>query len=187
MKRVVMAAVTGAAIVRLVRAGQEKGQDKGHQGMGPSKEHGMLKEMEGNWDVEMKFQMPGADEQTAKGTETVVLVGELWAVFDVKFDDMMGGKWQGHGTLGFDPVKKKYVGSFVHSASPFLSIGEGTPNEGGKSVTMNWDGVGPTGEREKMREVFEKKDKDNAVMTMYGTGSDGKEEKHFTMTYKRKK
>jgi hypothetical protein len=52
---------------------------------------------------------------------------------------------------------------------------------------MAWVGVGPSGAQEKMREVFEKKDKDNAVMTMYGAGPDGKEMKHFTMTYKRKK
>lgn len=189
MKRALLAFTAVVAVAGLVWAGQDMGgkEQEPPQGMKPGKEHEFLKDMEGTWDAEMKFQIPGAAEQTSKGTETVVLVGGFWAVFDIKFADMMGGPWHGHGTIGYDPVKKKYVGSFVHSMAPFMSIGEGTADAGGKTMTMSWDGVGPSGESEKMREVFEMKDKDNAVMTMYGAGPDGKEMKHFTMTYKRKK
>jgi hypothetical protein len=191
MKRVLLTALPLVAVAGLVWAGQDMGgggqEEKGHPMPKPSKEHEFLKEMEGTWDAEMTFAMPGAAEQSAKGTETVAMVGAFWAVFDVKFPEMMGMAWHGHGTLGYDPTKKKFVGSFVHSAAPNMSIGEGSMDAGGKSVTMAWEGVGPSGAQEKMREVFEKKDKDNAVMTMYGAGPDGKEMKHFTMTYKRKK
>jgi hypothetical protein len=187
MKRVLVTLSALVAVAGLVWAGQDMGgkEQEGPPGAKPTKEHLGLKEMEGTWECVMKSDMMPED---AKGTETITMVGGFWAVFDVKFPEMMMGfPWHGHGTIGYDPEKKKYVGTFVHSAAPHMSIGEGTMDAAGKVLTMNWEGMGPSGKMEKMREVYEKKDKDNATMTMYGTGPDGKEMKHFVTTYKRKK
>ena len=189
MKRVLVGAVSIVAIAGLVRAAQDMGgKEQEPQHPTPAKEHEMFKEMAGTWDAVMKFTDPTSGKEIeAKGVETVSLVGGFWAVFDIKFADMMGMAWHGHGTIGYDPMKKKYVGSFAHSAAPFMSIGEGTADAGGKTLTMTWDGIGHSGKPEKMREIFERTDKDNAKMTMHAPGPDGKEMVMFTTTYKRKK
>ena len=193
MKRVLMTAVPLVAVAGLVWAGQDMGggkqeEDHGHKHAQPSKEHQFLKEMEGTWNATMKFNMPGAPEGAeAKGVETTQMIGGFWAVFDIKFDSLMGHPWHGHGTMGYDPDKKKYIGTFIHSATPYMTTGEGTMDAAGKVLTMNYEGMGPDGKMGKMRETFEKKDKDNALMTMYGPGPEGKEVQHFQITYTRKK
>jgi hypothetical protein len=189
MKRFLVGAVSIVAIAGLVRAAQDMGgKEQEPQHPTPSKEHEIFKDMAGTFDCVMKFNNPmSGKEEESKGVETITVLGGFWAVFDLKFESMMGMPWHGHGTIGYDPMKKKYVGSFVHSAAPFMSIGEGTMDAGGKTMTMTWDGIGHSGKPEKMREVYEKIDKDNAKMTMYGPGPDGKEMLMFTTTYKRKK
>jgi hypothetical protein len=198
MKRVLAAAFAVVAVGGLVWAGQDMGGDKqdgGKEGMQmpqPTKEHeALIKDMEGTWDFTMKFKMaPDAPEQEAKGVETVTSVGGFWMTFDIRVPNMMMNlPWHGHGMLGYDPEKKKYVGTFINSFSAFMNMGEGTMDAAGKTLTMTWEGKSEHhgGKTEKMREVFEKIDKDNAKMTMYGPGPDGKEMTHFTATYKRKK
>jgi hypothetical protein len=194
MKRVILTSLPLVAVAGLVWAGQDMGgggqeghDHDGHKHAQASKEHTFLKEMAGTWNAAMKFNMPGMDEQEAKGTETTQMIGDFWAVYDIKFDSMMGHPWHGHGTMGYDPDKKKYVATFVHSATPYMTIGEGTMDAAGKVLNMVYEGMGPDGKKGKMRETFEKKDKDNAVMTMYGPGPDGKEVQHFQITYTRKK
>lgn len=187
MKRVLAMTLSLVAVAGLVWAGQDMGgkDQEGPPGPKPTKEHQGLKEMEGTWECVMTSDMLPED---AKGTETVTMVGGFWAVFDVKFPEMMMGQpWHGHGSIGFDPAKKKYVGHFINSMSPLAMTGEGTMDAAGKTMTMIWASHDPSGKPAKMTEVYEKKDKDNATMTMSGPGPDGKEMKHFTITYTRKK
>jgi len=189
MRKTLLLAAPVVAMAGFVWAAQEKGGQE-PQMPKPSKEHEALQGGVGTWDCVMKFK-PGPDqpEMEAKGTETVVSLGGWWTVFDVKFPSMMMGMpWAGHGTVGYDPLKKKYIGTFIHSAGPYLHIGEGSMDASGKVLTMNWEGIDDhTGKPGKMREVFEMVDKDNMKMTMYSTGPDGKEMPHFTSTYTRKK
>jgi len=184
MKKTCLALVVAMAAAGLVWAAQEKGQE-GHPMAKLSKEHEMLKEGEGTWDYVMKFKMaPDQPEMEAKGTEVCSMVGGFWMVFDTKSPDFMGAAWHGHGSIGFDPDKKKYIGIFINSHSPYAMMGEGT-SDGPNKMTLNWEGK--HGDQvEKSRSVHEKKDKDHSVMTMYGPGPDGKEMTYFTITYTRK-
>ena len=192
MKKALALAVPLVAVAGLVWARQDMGGKEQDQPQlpKPGKEHEAMKELEGTWDFVMKHRMaPDAPEVESKGVETCSMVGGFWMVFDIKVPAMvMGMPWHGHGIMGFDPAKKKYVGSFVHNMTPYLSTGEGTMDAAGKVLTMTWEGMDDrTGKVGKMREVFERKDKDHSVMTMYGPGPDGKETVYFTSTYTRKK
>jgi hypothetical protein len=191
MKRVLIILTVPVFACGLVWASQEMGgkAQEPPPMPKPSKEHGFLKEGAGTWDYVMKFKMgPDAPEQEIKGIETVQMLGEFWVIFDIKTDNMMGMAWHGHGTLGYDPDKKKYVGTFIDSLSPDRMLGEGTVDAAGKVLTMIWEGKDhETGKAGKLREVSERKDKDNGTMTMYRTGADGKEVVHFTINYTRKK
>jgi hypothetical protein len=194
MKRALIAVAALVAVGGLVWAGQEMGggkQEGGKEKEGAgqhemekaSKEHLALKDGVGTWDYVMKFREgPDKPEQEVKGIQTVTQVGDFWIVFDIKTDNMMGMPWHGHGTVGYDPKKKKYVGTFVESMSSDRMLGEGTMDAAGKVLTMDWDGG-----HMKMREVSERKDKDTGTMTMTMIGPDGKEMPGFTISYKRKK
>jgi len=191
VKKAIVATVALMAVGGWVWAGQDMGgkAQEPPPMPKPSKEHGYLKEGAGTWDYVMKFKMgPDAPETEVKGVETVQMLGEFWAIFDIKTDNMMGMAWHGHGTIGYDPDKKKYVGTFIDSLSPDRMLGEGTLDAAGKVLTMMWEGKDhETGKVGKMREVSERKDKDNGTMTMHRTGPDGKESVLFTINYTRKK
>jgi hypothetical protein len=191
MKRALLALAAVAAIGGLVWAAQDMGGKDQEPPPMPkaSKEHAVLKEGVGTWDYVMKFRMgPDAPEQEIKGVETVTMLGDFWAIFDLKTDDFMGMKWHGHGTLGYDEEKKKYIGTFIENMGPHRMLGEGTMDATGKVLTMIWDGIDhETGKPGKMKEVSERKDKDSGTMTMTKIGSDGKESPMFTITYTRKK
>jgi hypothetical protein len=191
MKRVLAMTLPLVAVAGLVWAGQDMGGKE--QEMPPmpkpTKEHEGLKEGAGTWNWVGKFRMaPDRPEVEVKGVETCTMLGGFWLVFDIKTDNFMGMPWHGHGTLGYDPGKKKYLGTFIDSMSSDRMLGEGTMDAAGKVLTMIWEGKDhETGKVAKMRETYETKDKDNAFMTMYKTGADGKEEVAFTITYTRKK
>ena len=189
MKKALFATASILAVAGLVWAAQEKGGQEGPPMPKASKEHEVLKEGVGTWDYVMKFKMgPDQPEQEVKGVETCTMLGDFWLVFDIKTDNMMGMPWHGHGHLGYDPEKKKYVGSFIDSMAPQGMTGEGTMDATGKIRTMIWTGKDhETGKMGTMREVSEHKDKDHGVMTMSKVGSDGKEQVMFTIQYTRKK
>jgi hypothetical protein len=110
----------------------------------------------------------------------------LWLITDFK-GDMMGTPFQGHGTSGWDPGKKKYVGTWVDTMSTGVSLSEGTYDPATKSLTSWMEGPDMTGKVTKMRAVTEWKSPDNRVFTMYATGPDGKEVPGMRITYTRHK
>ncbi|HVK17532.1 MAG TPA: DUF1579 domain-containing protein [Fimbriiglobus sp.] len=145
----------------------------------PSPEHEVLKKMEGNWDLTMKF---GGME--SKGTVTYKMdLGGLWLVSALE-SDLGGQKFSGRGLDGYDAAKKKYVGVWVDSMSTSPLLMEGTYDKEKKTLTMSGDGPGMDGKPVKFKSVSEMPDDDTINFSMYM--GDGKEP-GFTITYKRKK
>ena len=67
-----------------------------------------------------------------------------------------GRPYEGHGLLGYDPKKKKYVGVWAGSAAPGLSAVEGDADPSGRTLTMWIDIPHPrTGQVVKERMVHE--------------------------------
>ena len=93
----------------------------------PVKEHELLKQFEGEWDSVAKFMMePGKEPVPSKGKESCKLImGGLFLVTSVD-SEMFGGKFYGHGILGYDLQKKKYTGSWVDSLNTAIYQIEGT-------------------------------------------------------------
>ena len=59
-----------------------------------------------------------------EGTENGTMLGDLWR--NSHFEaDMMGSPISGNGSLGYDPVKKKYIFTWNDSTAPFLYLFEG--------------------------------------------------------------
>lgn len=160
------------------------------QDMGPKpgKEHEVLKEFEGTWDVTTKFMMaPGQDPVVSKGKETCKLIaGGLFLVIDVD-GEMMGGKFVGHGTMGYDTQKKKYTGSWIDSMATGVYLIEGTYDEKTRTLTEWMEGADPqSGQPMKMKMVHQIKDKDNRSLKFL-MSVDGKEIETGSIEYKRRK
>jgi uncharacterized protein DUF1579 len=156
----------------------------------PGPEHEVLKRDVGTWDatVEMLMLPPGAPAMPpSTGTETNTLgPGGLWVISDFK-STMMGAPFQGHGVNGWDPIKKKYVGTWVDNMSTGVYVAESTYDPAAKSMTGWIDGPGPDGKPTRTKTVTQLKDDDTRVFTMYGPGPDGKEAPTMRITYKRRK
>src|SRR5262245_43634678 len=80
----------------------------------PGPEHELLKQSLGTWNASVESWMaPGAPPSVSKGTETNVLTGGgMWLVTDFK-SEFMSMPFTGHGVMGYDPGKKKYVSTWV--------------------------------------------------------------------------
>jgi hypothetical protein len=153
----------------------------------PGPEHDVLKAQTGTWDATMEAWMqPGAPPMTSTGVETNTLLAGMWLITDFK-GDFGGTPFQGHGILGFDAVKKKYVSTWVDSMSVGPSQGEATYDPAAKTMTGWMEGPDMTGHVSKMKNVSEQKDPDTRVFTMFMPGPDGKDVPGMRITYKRRK
>jgi hypothetical protein len=150
----------------------------------PGPEHEMLKKDVGTWDATVEFFMaPGAPPAVSKGVETNRLLGGLWFVSEFK-SEMMGQPFEGVGTMGYDPGKKKYVGTWVDSMSVSYSTVEGTYDAATKTLIAWMVGPDLAGQTMKTKQTTEWKDADNRVFTMYAP--DG-QTVTMRITYKRRK
>jgi hypothetical protein len=142
----------------------------------PQKEHEWLKQFVGEWESDMH------------GTETARMLGGLWLVSEQKAD-VMGKDMHAILTLGYDPEKKKYIGTWIDTMMGILWVYEGTVDPTGKIITLEAEGPSFTtpGKKSKYRDAWEFKDKDTKVLTSSVQGEDGKWTTFLTLTYTRKK
>jgi hypothetical protein len=136
----------------------------------PLPEHKILATSEGAWDAAIKIFAGGPDTEpsVSKGTEVnEVLPGGPWVLS--KFDGDLGGmKFQGRGQFGYDPVKKKYVGTWIDSTSTILSVLEGEYDATTKTLTYVGDGYDPAHKaRFTQKMVTTTKDDGSRVFTLY--------------------
>ena len=133
---------------------------------------------------------PDAEPTVSKGVEVnTVMPGGLWVLSKFR-GDFGGVAFEGHGQFGYDPLKKKYVGSWIDSMSPSLSVLEGTYDAQTRTMTLEGDGVDPgTKTKYTQRMVTTTKDDDTRVFTLYmkfdGAGDD--EIKFMEITYTKRK
>ncbi len=156
----------------------------------PTAEHKILAADEGTWDATVKAYMggPDAEPSVSKGTEVnEVMPGGMWVLS--KFDSEFGGmKFQGRGQFGYDPTRKKYVGTWLDSMAPNLSVLEGSYDARTRTMTFVGDGVDPASKvKYTQKMVTVTKDDDNRVFTLYMKYEGRDEAKFMEITYKKRK
>lgn len=154
----------------------------------PAKEHALLGQFAGEWDLKAEAaSVPGHEGVKAEGEESAKLVGGFWLIGEAK-SSMQGVPMTSVLTIGYDPEKKKYVGTFVCSMDSTLWKYVGSFDETGKKLTLETEGPSPVdGKKVKFQETLELKDKDHKTFTSLMQGEDGKWTKIVTMDYRRKK
>lgn len=156
----------------------------------PQKEHGWLTRLEGNWTMEAECSM-GPDESSLKtqGTETIRSLGGLWIVGEGKGNMPDGTPAITQMTLGYDPVMKRYVGSWVGSMMTHMWIYNGQLDATGKILTLDTEGPSfsdPT-KRSKYQDIIEVVSDDHRILKSQVQGDDGKWMHFMTAHYRRSK
>lgn len=156
----------------------------------PTREHQEMAREVGVWDAESTMWMtPDAEPVASKGVETNRMLGKLWLLSEFK-GDFMGEEFVGHMQLSFDPVKKKYVGTWIDTISPFLFTLEGEYDAATHTLTVMMNGTSAmTGQPETAKNVTRYLDDDTKVFEMYMpvAGQDGQWWKMMEIKYKRRK
>jgi hypothetical protein len=92
-------------------------------------------------------------------------------------------------TLGFDPQKKKFVGSFIASIMTYLWTYEGELDSSGKVLTLNAEGPdmsSPDGKMGKYKDTIEFVSDDHRTLTSHMRAPDGQWVKFMEAHYRRK-
>lgn len=155
----------------------------------PEKEHTWVTQLAGEWESEAECMMePGKPPVKAKGSETARAVGGFWVLSEIRMK-MMENEVTGILTLGYDPEKKRFVGTWVDSMGSFMWRYTGSLDAAGKVLTLDTEGPNmmKPGTTAKFKEVVELKDKDTKVFSSSMQMEDGTWVKFMTSTSRRKK
>ena len=154
----------------------------------PQKEHHWLQKLVGKWTWEGEASMgPDKPAEMCRGTETVRSLGGLWTVAEGQMPD--GVPATTLITLGYDPQKKRFVGTFIGSMMTNQWVYEGELDEAGKVLTLNTEGPDFTqpGKTSRYKDVIEFKSDDHRVLSSHALGDDGQWHEFMTAHYRRKK
>jgi hypothetical protein len=152
----------------------------------PTAEHDWLKKFVGNWETHTEMIMgPGQPPIKTQGTESVTMIGELWMTSQMT-GECFGTPMTGIMTVGYDPKKQKYVGTWICTMCDFLTVYEGTRTD--NTLTLLTEGPNPADptKKVKMKDVCELKGPDERVLKSYLQTDDGTWVQFLTMTSKRK-
>jgi hypothetical protein len=157
----------------------------------PQKEHHWLQKLVGEWAYEHESDMgPDKPKEKLRGTESVRSLGGLWTVGEGTGDMPGGGTAKSIITLGYDPQKKHFVGTFVASMMTHLWAYEGTLDAAGRVLTLDTEGPnfapGAQG-MTKYKDVIEFLTDDHRTLTSRMLGPDGQWHEFMAAQYRRKK
>jgi hypothetical protein len=156
----------------------------------PQKEHQWLQQLVGEWMYESEATLePGKPPQKVTGTESVRSLGGVWVLCEGQSEMPGGGTGTTLMTLGYDPVKKRYVGTFIGSMMTNLWVYQGELDPAGRVLTLDTEGPSFTGEGKlaKYQDVIEIKSDDHRVLSSHMLGDDGRWHGIMTAHYRRTK
>jgi hypothetical protein len=178
-------ALAVAAILSCAARGQEQQQAQLPQ---VSDEHKFLHKDVGTWDAVMKiFPQEGAAPVESKGSEkNELLPGGMWLISQFK-GEVFGVPFTGVGTIGYDPIEKKYVGTWVDSISPHLTVMKGEYDAAKKTMTSIAEVRDfRTGEVTQSKHITRYIDDNTRTFEIHSKEGGDKERKVMEIQYKRR-
>ncbi|OHV76127.1 DUF1579 domain-containing protein [Rhizobium sp. LCM 4573] len=149
----------------------------------PQAEHGFLEQLVGTWDV-----TSGTMSGDETWTEVVRSLGGIWFVAEGNGQMPGGGDATTIMTLGYDPEKGKYVGTWLGSMMNYLWVYEGELSADGKTLSLyttgpDMENPGKTGE---YREQITFQDRNNRTFNSSAKQPDGSWKQFMEASYTRK-
>jgi len=154
----------------------------------PQKEHAWLQQFVGEWTYEHEALMgPDQPPMKATGTESVRSVGDFWVVGESRGTMPDGGPATMIITLGYDPHKGRFVGTFIGSMMTHLWVYDGELDATGRILTLEADGPSWTdpGKTAKYRDVVEAVSDDHRLLKSSVLGDDGAWHEFMVAHYRR--
>ncbi len=134
----------------------------------PLEEHRWLQQLVGEWDFEHECSM-GPDQPAMKssGRQSTRAFGDLWTIGELAGALPDKSPVQSIITLGFDPLLKRFVGTFVTSCMTYLWPYNGQLDEARKVLTLDCEGPRFSGDgtMAKYQDIIEIIDRDHHTMT----------------------
>jgi hypothetical protein len=156
----------------------------------PQKEHQWLEKLVGEWTFEVESTM-GPDQPPIKseGTESVRSLGGYWILGEGQGGMPGGGSATTILTLGYDPQKKRYVGTWIGSMMSHMWVYDGTLSADGSMLTLDTEGPSMSGDGTLARyqDIIEFKSDDYRILAAQTLDGDGKWNRFMTAHYRRKK
>ena len=152
----------------------------------PGKEHQWLEKLVGNWRYDTEVNCgPNEPPMKASGAETVRSIS-AWIIGEGKGTTPAGEPATMILTLGFDPAKGRYVGTWIGSMMPNLWVYDGELDPAGRKLSLYTIGPKFTGEgTAQYREAMEIVDADHRIFTSSAQGDDGQWKTFMTAHYYR--
>lgn len=156
----------------------------------PEKEHKWLEKLVGEWTSLAEMSMvAGEPPMKFHGTETVRSLGGLWIVGEGEGEMPGGDIGRTMLTLGYDPSKKRFVGTWIGSMMAHMWIYHGTLDASGKVLTLDSEGPSMKGDGKvaKYRDIIEFKNRNHRLLHSEALGGNKKWQRFMTAHYRRKK
>jgi hypothetical protein len=154
----------------------------------PRKEHAWLRRMVGQWTYESECLMgPDQPPMKSSGTETVRAIGDTWIVSEGTAVMPDGSPGTVVITLGFDPQKGRFVGTFFGSMMTELWVYDGWLDADERILTLEADGQSFTdpSATAKYRDIVELVSDDYRILRSLVLGGDGQWVEFMTMHSRR--
>jgi hypothetical protein len=148
-------------------------------------EHRWLRQLVGEWTFEGEATMgPDQTPEAFKGVERVRQLGDVWFLAEGAGE---GGGSMSVATLGYDPQKKRFVGTFIASMMPHLWIYDGSLDAAERVLTLETEGPSMAGDgtTSKYKDVIEVESADRRSMSSHMQGGDGAWTQVMRMSYRR--
>lgn len=154
----------------------------------PTAEHAWLQRLVGDWEYEVDAAPgPGDPSDGATGTEAVRPIGDLWVTAEGQGQMPDGSPAETVMTLGWDPGRGRFVGTFIGSMMSHLWIYEGTLDPDGRTLTLAADGpdMENPDRTAAYRDIIEFQDDDHRTLTALVQGPNGDWQRLMSMRYRR--
>jgi hypothetical protein len=150
------------------------------------KEHRWLQRMAGEWSWEMEAEgQPGEPPMRDAGTERVRSLHGVWVLCESTGTTPGGDTDTSIMTLGYDPARGRFVGTFISSMMTHLWMYDGALD--GDLLTLDSEGPSYTDEpgMAKYRDTIELRGDDQRVHTSSYQRADGGWHRFMTTHYRR--
>jgi hypothetical protein len=169
-------------------ADQQKQMEEMMKMVMPGPNHEMMNKLAGEFDYTITMIMPGSPPQEYKGHRSAKMIMGGRYLDETYTGTFMGMPFEGHGTMAYDNVQKKFLSTWIDNMGTGIMFGSGTGDATGTTWTMTADMADPqTGKMTPTRSVTKLVDADHMTMEMFAPGPDGKEAKMMSIAAVRTK
>ncbi|ODS51841.1 MAG: hypothetical protein ABS36_18890 [Acidobacteria bacterium SCN 69-37] len=157
--------------------------------MNPTTEHQWLTRLVGDWTFSLPApKIDDARVTTIEGTETYRALGPLWVIGDAVAPLADGGLSESRMALGWDPQRRRFVGTRILSTTPSLWVYDGEGDPDGRRLRLYTEGPATEGatHSEPLLDVIAFVDANSRTLTRHTKAADGSWTAVLTVEYRRR-